>query len=42
MSIFTNFLNLFKWQPDIDGDEEFDIDTALNDNWDKIDAGVKK
>lgn len=38
MSTFTNLLNLFKWQPDIDGDEEFDIEKALNENWDKLDT----
>lgn len=38
MSLFTNFLNLFKWDVKTDGEEEFDIDKALNDNWDKIDA----
>lgn len=38
MSAFTNFLNLFKWDIQTDGEEEFDIDKALNENWDKIDA----
>lgn len=38
MSLFTNFLNLFKWDTQTDGEEEFDIDKALNGNWDKIDA----
>lgn len=38
MSLFTNFLNLFKWDTQTDGEEEFDIDKALNDNWDKIDT----
>lgn len=37
MSVFTNFLNLFKWEPNKDSEEEFDIDKALNENWDKID-----
>lgn len=41
MSAFTKFLNLFKWQPDIDGDEEFDIDKSLNENWDKIDTKLE-
>ena len=44
MSLLTNFLNLFKWDTsnDTDLNSNFDIDTALNENWDKIDAGVKK
>ena len=37
MSVFTNLLNLFKWDPEKDAEEEFDIDKALNDNWDKLD-----
>lgn len=37
MSVFTNLLNLFKWEPEKDGEEEFDIDKALNENWDKLD-----
>ena len=43
MSLVTNFLNLFKWDTsdDTDLNSNFDIDTALNENWDKIDAGVK-
>lgn len=41
MSKFTDFLNLFKWDPIEDADEEFDIDKALNDNWDKIDTKLK-
>lgn len=41
MSKFTDFLNLFKWEPDIDGEEEFNIDKALNENWDKIDTKLK-
>ena len=36
MSVFTNLLNLFKWEPEKDGEEEFDIDKALNENWDKL------
>jgi hypothetical protein len=44
MSLVTNFLQLFKHDTtnDTDLNSNFDIDTALNDNWDKIDAGVKK
>lgn len=41
MSKFTDFLNLFKWEPDIDAEEEFDIDKALNENWDKLDTKLK-
>ena len=44
MSMFTSFLNLFKW--DLSSAEDkasaFDIDTALNDNWDKIDEAVEE
>lgn len=42
MSKFTNFLNLFKWNTVDDSEEEFDIDKALNDNWDKIDDKMEK
>ena len=41
MSSYTNFLNLFKWNPIDDSEEEFDIDKALNDNLDKIDTKLK-
>lgn len=41
MSAYTDFLNLFKWNPQEDAEEEFDIDKALNDNWDKIDVKLK-
>ena len=41
MSKFTDFLNLFKWEPDIDAEEEIDIDKALNENWDKLDTKLK-
>lgn len=41
MSTYTDFLNLFKWNPQEDGEEEFDIDKSLNDNWDKIDIKLK-
>ena len=40
MSVFTNLLNLFKWDPEKDAEEEFDIDKALNDNWDKLDNKI--
>lgn|GEM_PF-5855208 len=41
MSIFTAFLNLLKKDPVADKDDTFNISTMLNDNWDKIDAGLK-
>lgn len=37
MSMLTPFLKLFKWDKNTDGDQKFNIDTALNQNWDKID-----
>lgn len=44
MSLVTNFLGLFKHDTsdDTDLNSNFDIDVALNENWDKVDAGVKK
>lgn len=44
MSLVTSFLGLFKHDTSNDADlnSNFDIDTALNENWDKVDAGVKK
>ena len=44
MSLLTNFLKLFKWDTtsETDLDEEFDIDAAMNENWDKIDAKAKE
>lgn len=43
MSKLTNFLKLFKW--DLDDQEDlksnFNIEKSLNENWDKIDNGVK-
>lgn len=41
MSKFTDFLNLFKWDSIVDAEEEFNIDKALNENWDKIDTKLK-
>lgn len=41
MSTFTKFLNLFKWNPETDPDEEFDIEKALNENWEKIDTKLE-
>jgi len=40
MSSNTTNLALFKANPVTDGLSTFNIDTMLNDNWDKIDAGV--
>lgn len=42
MSIRTTFLNLFKWNTSDDEDlnSNFDIDSAMNDNWDIIDNAV--
>lgn len=41
MAKYTDYLNLFEWEPDKDLEEEFDIQKALNDNWDKIDIKLK-
>jgi len=41
MSSFTKFLNLFKWNAIEDTEEEFNIDKALNENWDKIDTKLE-
>ena len=30
-----------KYEPDIEGNNTFDIDKALNENWDKVDAAVE-
>lgn len=38
MSSLTNFLKLFKWDTKTDGSEKFNIDKALNGNWDKVDT----
>ncbi|MEC0171426.1 hypothetical protein, partial [Paenibacillus graminis] len=40
MSSNTPNLNLLKKDPVTDGDDTFNIDTMLNENWDKIDAAV--
>ena len=42
MSKYTDFFNLFKWDTVSDSEEEFDIDKALNENWDKIDTKTKQ
>ena len=38
MSSTTTELKLFKYDTSTDGKEVFSIDTAMNANWDKIDA----
>ena len=38
MSLKTKLLELFKYEPDKDGAQSFNIKSALNDNWDKIEA----
>lgn len=38
MSIKTKLLELFKYEPETDGAQTFNIKSALNDNWDKIEA----
>ena len=42
MSLRTTFLNLFKWNTSDDEDlnSNFDIDSAMNDNWDTIDNAI--
>ena len=42
MSLYTNFLKLFKYNPLTDQDDPFNIEKALNDNWDKIDNKVNE
>lgn len=37
MSLKTKLLELFEYEPDKDGAQTFNIKSALNDNWDKID-----
>ncbi len=43
MSLLTDFLKLFKWNTsDADDlEEEFDIDTSMNNNWDKLDEAIE-
>lgn len=41
MSSYTTNLNLLKKDPEVDGNDYFNIQTMLNDNWDKLDAGKK-
>lgn len=40
MASYTTNLNLLKKDPVEDGADTFNIDTMLNDNWDKIDRAV--
>ena len=44
MSLRTIFLKLFKWNTSDDEDlnSNFDIDSAMNDNWDNIDNAISK
>lgn len=42
MSSLSNFLKLFKWNTEEDGEEAFNIEKALNKNWDKIDDKIKE
>lgn len=40
MVIYTSKLNLYKPNPQEDGESTFNIDTMLNENWDKIDQNA--
>lgn len=40
MASYTPNLNLLKKSPVTDGNDTFNVDTMLNDNWDKIDDAV--
>jgi hypothetical protein len=40
LSSNTTKLNLYKKNPDTDGNDTFNIETMLNENWDKIDQNV--
>lgn len=40
MSTLTTFLSLLKKNPETDGSDTFNIQTMLNENWDKIDGAV--
>jgi len=37
MSAITNFLKLFKYDREADANSTFNIETALNENWNKVD-----
>lgn len=41
MSKLTQFLSLFKFEKTVDDQRTFNIDTALNENWDKVDEAVE-
>lgn len=41
MSTTTPNLGLFKYDPSTDSAQTFNITKALNENWDKIDDGMK-
>ena len=40
MGNYTGNLNLYKADPVTDGNDTFNIDTMLNENWDKIDLAA--
>ncbi len=40
MAEYTSELNLYKVDPATDGDNTFNVETMMNDNWDKIDDKV--
>ncbi len=40
MACYTSKLNLYKANPQEDGESTFNIDTMLNENWDKIDQNA--
>ena len=42
MSMTTDKLALFKYDPSTDGAQTFNIQKALNENWDKLDDAVKE
>lgn len=42
MSSNTENLGLYKVDPSTDGDNTFNIEKILNENWDKIDEKSKK
>ena len=42
MANYTEHLNLYEVSPKTDGNMTFNIDSMLNDNWDKLDAYAKK
>ena len=42
LASYTPNLNLLKKSPVTDGNDTFNIDTMLNENWDKIDEAISK